>query len=84
VRVSGPITIYEENLEAGRLTSWSWLLIEEKGGPSLLKRITGDAGFCILSDPGQAIRKKIVEFVDTAKGFSAVKLVCPGFPVKVF
>jgi len=56
------------------------LLIEEKGGPSLLKRISGDAGVCILSDPGQAIRKKIVEFVDTAKGFSAVKLVCAGFP----
>jgi len=68
VGVYAPGTIYEENLEVGRLTSWSWLLIEEKGGPSLLKRITGDTGFCILSDPGQSIRKKIVEFVDIAKG----------------
>ena len=49
VGVYAPGTVYEENMEVGRLVSWAWLLIEEDGTPSLLKKLTGDAGFCIFS-----------------------------------
>lgn len=66
VGVYAPGTVYEENMEVGRLVSWAWLLIEENGEPSLLENLTGDAGFCFLEDPAQAVRKAIVELVGAA------------------
>ncbi|MEO6848803.1 MAG: AraC family transcriptional regulator [Chthoniobacterales bacterium] len=71
VALYAPGIIYEENMEVGRLISWAWLLIEEKGKPSLLKQLTGDSGFCILLDPAQFIRTKIVELASIARQSSA-------------
>lgn len=68
VALYAPGVVYEENTEVGSLISWAWLLIEEKAEPSLLKRLTGNDGFCFLTDPTQLIRKQIRQFVEAAQG----------------
>lgn len=67
VALYAPGTAYEENLEVGSLVTWSWVLIEEKVSPSILRRLTGKDGFCFLNDPSQSIRKQIRQFAKTTE-----------------
>lgn len=67
VGVYAPGTVYEENMEVGRIVSWAWMLVDEKGKPSALKHLTGETGFCLLTDPTQEVRKKIGNFVEAEK-----------------
>src|SRR5215217_1167829 len=66
VALYAPGVRYEENIEVGSLVSYAWLLIEERAEPSLLRKLTGEKGFCFFSDPAQLVRKEIRHFVEAA------------------
>lgn len=66
VALYAPGVRYEELFEIGRLVSLNWLLIEERTDSSLLRKLTGERGFCFFSDPTQAVRKQIRQFVEAS------------------
>lgn len=67
VAIYAPRVVYEEKCESGHLVSWAWVLLEEtEGTSSPLRKLIGSAGFAMIEDPTDEIRKTIQNMFETA------------------
>jgi len=67
VAIYAPGVTYEEYVESGRLVPFRWVLLEENGTPSILRRLLGSEEFAILEDKRDQVGRTIEELVAFAE-----------------